>query len=281
MSGLINRYFNLGVKKGGSNICGVYSAQYSLSQELKSVFPLAQTLAAVQYTELPNIELSYTQHIDSAGSYSGSEFNTSNKIELANRNGSVICDMGLLSKISYDFNIDGPFLVTRTFSGFHKPSSGGASSQCSSNTSIRRRQDYTGSSPPGVSIEALSRVVAEISVNRQFVGEFSTRKPYASYIVFPVISTITFEGYTRGADTFNIDAFNTGCAQTNPTKYNLAASSCGTSISINNAVMTSLSYTGGDASEGSSIQKVTVTFTSHDTPAGIKPVIIFPESASS
>lgn len=281
MSGQINKYFNIGVKQCGSNICGVYSAQYSLSQQAQSVFPLGQTIAAVQYTELPNIEMSYSQYIDSAGSYNGSEFNASTKIELANRGGSVICDMGLLSKISYNFNIDGPFLVTKTYTGFHKPTSGGPASTCSGKPAIRRRQDYTGSLPPGLSISGLSSVIAEVSVNRQFVGEFSTRKPYASYVVFPVTSTVTFEGYTDGADSFDINAFAAGCTQTTPTKYSLNVSACGSSISINNAIMTELSYDGADATVGSSPQKVRVTFTSQDTPAGIKPVIIFPESESS
>lgn len=277
----LNKYFNLGLKKCGTNLCGLYSAEYSLSQNIRSVFPFGKDVAIAQYSELPNIELTYSQYLDSAGTFNGSEFNTITKLELANRKGSVICDMALLSKITYDFNIDGPFLVTKNYLGFYKPSSGSASSKCSSTPRIFRRIDYTGTVPNGIDSSALISVQIEIAVNRQLVPELSTRKPYAAYVTFPVVSTITFECYTEGVDTYTIDAFSQSCGQKLLTKNTFTASACGKSIQVKNAVLSNLSYSGADAGIGSKPQTVRASFVSHDTPAGLKPVYIFPDSASS
>ena len=62
----INNFFNLGVKKCGTNLCGLYSAEYSLSQNFRSIFPFSKDIPTAQYSELPNIELTYSQYLDSA-----------------------------------------------------------------------------------------------------------------------------------------------------------------------------------------------------------------------
>jgi hypothetical protein len=272
----INFFHNLGVKSGGP-LCGLYSAQYSFSRSIKSIYSPGNSNPIAKYAELPNIEMSYSQYMDSAGSPSPSEFNSISKIELQNRSGSVICDLALLSKLVYSFTIDGPFLVTKTYQGYGKPAGGGAASICSGTPRIFKRQDYSGGSPPGIGSSVLVGVTAEITVNRQTVPEFATRRPYASFVSYPMTSSIKYDLYTESVDSYILDAFAQACGDPNSTTYSLSAGACGVSVSISKAYVTDLSYSGGDAVKGSSPQTVSVTFTSYETLPGLRSVIKFDE----
>jgi hypothetical protein len=72
-----------------------------------------------------------------------------------------------------------------------------------------------------------------------------------------------------------LDSLQNSCGDPSLGFYSLSASACGKGISINNAVLTELSYSGGDASSGSTPQTVNITFTSYDSYSAIKPVIFF------
>ena len=281
MSGtsLINLYPNIGVKKGSTKLCGLYSAQYSLSRNIKSIYAYGKTSPVTKYAELPNIELSYAQYLDAAGNFDPQEFNSESKLELIIRDSTVVCDKAVLSRLSYSFGIDGPFLVTKTYTGYTKSPAGSGSPNCTGSAPrVFKRQDYKGSVPPGINAEALTSVTVDISVNRETIPEFATRKPYGVYVAFPVTTSIKYEAYTKGADSYVLDMMKNACGDPDMGSYTLSANACGVGITVNNAFLTDLSYSGAEASKGSSPQIVSVTFTSFETYPGIKPVVLFSDS---
>lgn len=275
----VNQYPNLGVKEDGTKLCGLYSAQYSLTRNIASIYSVGSSDAIARYGELPNIELSFSQHLG-AGDVNYTKISKESKIELTNRGGSVVCDKAFLTKINYTFNIDGPFLLSKTYLGYLKGKGGGGSGSESCKDQgpiVYTRKDYTGGFPPGISSSALVSVNVEISIDRQLIGEFATRRPYASYIVFPIKTVFTYEAYTDGVDTLEIDDMKYACGNANQPTYSLNAAACGHSVSTSNAYLTSLSYSGGDANKGAKPQTVTVSFTSFENPSkDLEPVYIFP-----
>lgn len=275
---LLSHFHNLAVSDCGTKICGLYSAQYTLNRSIKSIFSPGSSTPIATYGELPNIELSYSQYLDFAGPPNSSEFNSIKKIDLQNRGGSVVADLAMLTRLSYSFTIDGAFLVTKTYSGYGKPSSGGGagSQPCKDDEPrIFKRQDYSGSSPPGINSSILTGVSVDISVNRQIIPEFATRKPYASYVSFPITSSIKYDVYTEGVDSHTMDAFQQACGDPNSTTHSLSAGACGVSVSITKAYITDITYSGGDATKGSQPQTASITFTSYESIPGIQPVLIF------
>lgn len=281
-TGKISLYPNIGIKKCGENLCGLYSAQYSFNRNIRSIYAAGRSTPVTKYGELPNIEVSYSQHLDASGNFDVSEFNTISKLELAIRDSTVVCDMAFLSRLSYSFNIDGPFLVTKTYTGYSKAQSGSGSVNCE-NGSLRifSRTDYSGSIPPGIASDAITSVTVDITVNRETVPEFATRKPYGIYIVYPITSSIKFDAYTKGADSYVLDSMQNACGDPDLVLYSLSARACGKGITINKALLTDLTYSGGEATANSAPQTVSVTFTSYETFDGIKPTILFDDALTS
>lgn len=273
---LVNRYPNIGVAKCGTSICGVYSAQYSLKQDIKSIFSSGDRNPTVIYSEIPNIEVTFAQYL-TYFDFDYEDLDVPYKIELISRDKTVVCDNAFLTRISYSFTTTGPFIVNQTYSGFTKPKSSDIVPDCIEDDEIHisHWRDFKGNLPPGISSSAISSVSVDISINRQTVAEFATRKPYASYVVYPTTSSITYECYNTGVDSYVLESMKKACGTEDEQKYNLSAGACSKSIAIDQAYLTELSYSGGDAAGGSEPQKVTVGFTSYRSIA--KPVYIFPD----
>ena len=234
---MANRYPDIGIK----GVCGVYSAQYSLSRNIKSIFPFGQNTYISQYSELPNITVTYSQYLDVAGSFNPLEFNSLTSIELVCGASSVVCDDAILNEISYTFNLNGPFLVTRTYIGYKKPTSKSGTQDCSTNKfRPLSRKDYTGSIPGGISSSALISVTATVSVDRQPILEFGSRKPYASVVNFPITSSIKFEAYTNDSDSYVFDNAQNACGDYTISGNTYSATACGKGITINNATLTEI-----------------------------------------
>lgn len=276
---LVNRYPNIGVAKCGTSVCGVYSAQYSLNQNIKSIFSTGDKNPTVTYSELPNIELTYSQYL-TYFDLDYNDFNTASKLELISRDQTIICDNAFLTKLSYSFTTDSPFTVTQTYTGYTKPLKSSLTPACieSEERHIFHRQDFDGTFPPGIASSAISSINIEISINRQIIGEFATRKPYASYVTFPITRSIKYECYNDGVDTYVLESIKEACGTTQEPTYDLTVSACSKSITIDNAYLTELSYGGADAGRGSQPQMVSIGFTSYDSIGQIDPVYFFPDS---
>ena len=266
----ISRYFDVGV----DGLEGLYSAEYSLNNNINTLFGLGNKNAISTYPELPEIELSYQQYTNKGGTFNINEANSLSSYTLYSKNSAVVCDLAYLSQFEYNFSVDGPFLVKKTFKGYAKTSGGGSAGKFNSKYSPNERQDYTGDLPEGLSGELIS-VNLQISINRQVIGQFGSRKPYALVATFTMTSSITYTLY--GSESSVIDTSNTPpCSNPSCIRFKASVGSCSASYSIDNAFITSITYSGADATRGSDFQKVSVTYTSYDTIDGLEPIILFP-----
>lgn len=274
----INQFHNLSVSVCGSNLSGLISAEYGLSRNINNLYQFGKRAPIATYGDMPEIQVSYTGHAKSMGSFSANEANSFSTITINGAEGGVSASLALLSNFRYNFQIDGPFTITKTYTGFAKPSAGGGGGGGSSNVTVTKRADYSGSLPPGIQGNYLQSVTAEISINRQNIGEFATRKPYASVVSFPLQQSITYEVIASSMDSVIISDLYNACQNPDSTTYNASISACGVSFSISKAYVTSIQYSGGEASAGSKPQTISITYTSYEDIPGIKPVIYFDDN---
>lgn len=271
----INFYKDITASKDGGALNGLVSASYSFNRNFNTSYSIGSRSPVAIYGFLPDIDVSYTGYASGIGGFNINEANTESVITISGKNGSVNCANALLSSVSYDFNVNNPFTITKTFRGYSKPAGGGGGGSSAGQPYIIKRQDYSGSLPPGLSGNYLIGVKAEISIQRQNIEQFATRKPYASVITFPISKSITYEVLASSMDSITVDSLITACQNPNSTKYTASISACGISFSIDNAYVTAINYNGGEASSTSSIQTISVTYTSYDDIQGLKPVILF------
>lgn len=273
----INQFHKLSVTKCGNSLSGLISAEYALSRNINSLYKMGNSSPIATYGDMPEIQVSYTGHAAEMGSFNVSEANKLSDITINGVNGGVNASLALLSNFSYNFQTDGPFTITKSYLGFVKSSaqSGGGGGGGSPQVQVLKRADYSGSLPPGISGNYLQGVSAEISINRENIGEFATRKPYASIVQFPTQQSITYEVIASSMDSITISDLYNACKNPNSDTYDASIAACGVSFGISKAYVTNIQYSGGEASAGSKPQTISITYTSYEKIPGLKPVIYF------
>lgn len=276
----INQFHKLSVTNCGTSLSGLISAEYALTRNINTLYKIGNRSPIATYGDMPEIQVSYTGHAPEMGSFNSSEANKLSTITISGANGGVSASLALLSKFSYNFQTDGPFTITKSYTGFAKPSAGGGGGGGGGygSVTVAKRADYGGNLPAGISGNYLQSVSAEISINRQNIGEFATRKPYASVVQFPLQQSITYEVIASAMDSITIENLYAACKNPDSQTYSASISACGASFSISKAYVTSIQYSGGEASLGSKPQTISITYTSYEDIPGIKPVIYFDDT---
>ena len=123
----------------------------------------------------------------------------------------------------------------------------------------------------------ISNISIDAKINRSFVNELGTRKPYASYINFPIEISSTFECIVQNFDSINFALDQTACKNSTAYKETIPIEVCGSTFTLIDAQLTNFSYSGGEANSNSNL-RLSVTYTSYATPANAVPVIILPDS---
>ena len=310
MPGLNKRvYFAcLGVSRCDNNqiLNDVISTELGLNININNILTPGSTSPVATYSDRPDVDFSYTSYLTSFTSI-GSEyalnsfggFNMTVGLDaddsqtygglfsgasayLANVVGSpphtaISCSLANLTSVTYSLPVDGFFTVTRSYKGFSKKSSALPTPFTESQGSPKRRQCFTGTLPNGIVNNAAQNIDIVYTINRTPVSEFATRKPYASYVNFPIETTVTIDLLTQGLDSYTIDAMQTACKNITPLKEDISISVQGAgSLQIKGCYLTGLRYSGG-AANGSDNQTLSATYTSYQTIDGIKPVIFAPE----
>lgn len=271
----INQFHKLSVTKSGSSLSGLISAEYALSRNINNLYKIGNSAPIATYGDMPEIQVSYTGHAAAMGSFNVSEANELSDITINGVNGGVNASLALLSKFSYNFQTDGPFTITKSYLGFAKSSAQSGGGGGGGLAQVLKRADYSGSLPPGISGNYLQGVNVEITINRQNIGEFATRKPYASVVQFPTQQSITYEVIASSMDSITIDDLYNACKNPNSATYDASIAACGVSFGISKAYVTNIQYSGGEASAGSKPQTISITYTSYEKIPGLKPVIYF------
>lgn len=312
MPGLNNRvYFAcLGISKCSDStiLQHIISADLSMDININSVLPQGSTKTVGTYADTPNAQFNYTEYLQPfvpiaqeyginnfvgfkmavgldgttsetyGGLFSGSSTLLSG-VQGSPPYAAIRVSLANLTSISYNFPVNGFFTTTRSFSGYSKKSISPPSSftESEANPEVRRRHHFTGTLPNGISNNAIQNIDVTYTINRTPVPEFATRKPYASYINFPIETNVTFELLTQKLDTYNLDPMQTACKSLSSLKEDIVISVCDCgSITIKKAFLTSIRYSGAEANSNSN-QTISVTYTSYEPIDDIEPVIIVPD----
>lgn len=281
----------------------VISADLSVAVNINNIFSPGSTTPTTTYAEMPNVDFSYTSYLTSfqpiTSEYGLNNFvgfnlavgldstNTSSYAGLfsgastimADATGSppyaaVGCSLANLSSIVYSLPVDGFFTVKRSYKGFAKTSPTPPSSFTESTRNTLRRQCFQGTLPNGIADNAIQNIDITYSINRTMVQEFATRKPYASYVNFPIETTVQFELLTQKLDTYTINSMQTACRNIGSLKENIVISvEQAGSLNIRDAYLTNIAYNGGSANSNDN-QTMSVTYTSYAPIEGLKPVTI-------
>ena len=276
---------------GGTPIEGVQSVSLSANRSVSTIFTPGKKTYSGKYSNLPDIELSYTKYVNSLTSFSS-------EAGLSDYTGFTIlagddtkkCLSGslttigfkqlLLSSITYTISVDGPFTVERKYKGWSSEAcaSGGLGVFANCDTpivsTIKRRGCFSGSSLPSeISAQTIQSVTITFTVNREFINQLGSRKPYASYVTFPVETSCTFDVLAKSLSSIDFPQ-PVDCKNTSAVETNISLGIGGSSISIDKAILTGLNYSGGEAKKGGSNLRISATYTSYETPSSLKPFII-------
>ena len=270
----INRFKDITLTKCGTSIDGLTSVSYSLSRNINTFFTTGSSNPVANYGSLPDIEISYTGYANAIGGFDLSEANSASTLTINGKNGGVSCAYALLSSVSYNMSVNEPFTITKSYRGYVKPSAGGGGGGSNLIGYTIKRWDYTGGLPPDFSGNHLQKVSVDISIDREYVGEFATRKPYASVVTYPMKQSMTFELLSDQLDSSTVDELYNACENPQSTTYSPSIGACGISYSLSNAYITAINYSGGEAQVNGSPQTISVTYTSYDSIDGIEPVLM-------
>lgn len=276
---VVNQFKDLTASVCGSPKNGLVSVSYSLSQTVNNIFRKGNP-EPISYAPLADIEATLTGYANGdIGDFSLAEANGFQKIDINGKGGGVSVDYAVLTGVSYNMTVDEPFTISKTYSGFAKPNGSSSSEESSLIPYVIKRGDYTGGLPPGLSGNYLVSVKGEISIDRSYIEQFATRKPYASVVNYPVTRSITYEVYASSMDSITISDIQNSCQNPTSSRYNVSIGACGIGFNVDKAFATSIQYNGADAGSGG-FQTISVTYTSYANIEGLEPVIILDELES-
>lgn len=274
-------------------IDGVKSVGFSFSRGITNVYGRGSSNPAATYGQLPDIQFDYSSHVTYNSGFPGfqNEPGLSDYVSfdmsigsdteelLTNPIQTIRASYMLLNSVTYNLAVDGLFSIDRTFQGWNKTSNCGTGPGRSSESSgiiLNRAAFNSGGSslPSPLANTALQNIQVSINVNRSFVSEFATRKPYASYINFPIETTCKFEALILDSlDEYNFDLLQNACKNGPLYTQDIVIGTCaGSPITIEKAYLTSFDYSGADAQANGDNLRLSLTYTGYQSPAGIKPV---------
>lgn len=276
-------------------IDGVKSVGFSLSRSINNVYGRGNSTPAATYGQMPEIEFSYSSHATYTTGFPGfpNEPGLNNYVSFDMMIGSdtdtylstpiqtIRASYMLLNSVTYNLAVDGLFSIDRTFKGWNKTSNCGQGLgrlAPSSGIVLNRAafEENTSTLPAVLSGTMLQNIKVTMSINRSFVGEFATRKPYASYITFPIETSCTFDTViTNNLDQFSFDVLQTACKNGPLFTEDLKIDTCGAGaiINVDKAHLTSFSYGGAEAQNNGGNMTLSLTYTGYQSPSGIEPII--------
>lgn len=295
----------LGVAKCNGNILSrVISTELGLTRKINNIFSPGSSTPVATYSDIADVDFSYTSYLDTfipidqedgvndfvgfdmtigldyndstkqsfAGLFSGASSLLNDAVGSPPYAG-VRCSMANLISLRYSLPVDGFFTVTRSYKGFSKSTADAPPPFSESQGSVKRRQCFQGNLPASISNNAVQNIDITYSINRTPVGEFATRKPYASYVNYPIETSISFTMLTQSMDSYSFDALQSACRTNSPAAENISivVDGAGT-LNIGSAYLTDLKYSGGAANSNDN-QTLTATYVSYQTISGIEPII--------
>lgn len=287
-------YSCLGVSIGsGARLVGATSIGITGNRNVSTIYALQNKNPVATYSAMPDIELTISSYLSSFTDVAN-EPGLSDWTKVIVYAGPDDCPVlaankknafgyALLNSIKYNLPSEGFFTKEVTYKALNKKICS-VNESCNQNATgtegnVLTRQCYSSGRPSVIGNNPITNISIETKINRNFVYQFGTRTPYASYINFPVETSCTYECIVQDFDSVSFDLAQTACRndQGYSENINIALSGNGGSFSISNARLTDFNYSGGEANSNSNM-KFSVTYTGYSTPASASPVIILPET---
>ncbi len=284
-------YACLGVAPcGATGFTRVISGSLSFDRSYKNIFTRGNRNPIATWGEIPNVDFTYSQYLTSfvplasevgINSFTGFDLFVGDDTaeNLTNPILGARCSLALLESVTYNLSVDGFFTVERKYKGVSKPAYSPGGGVPAASGTVPRRQYYVSGLPAKLNNNPIQNISISFSINRNAIEQFATRKPYASVINYPIETNVTFEVLNQNGESYTADANITACQNPTSNKENISISLCeGGGITIPNAYLVSLNYSGGEANSNSN-QTITASFVSYDVEnsSSIKPVILTPE----
>lgn len=280
---------------GARPIDGVKSVGFSLSRSITNVYGRGNSTPAATYGQLPDIEFSYSSYATSGTGFPGFQqepglkdfvsfdmmIGSDTAPLLITPTQTIRMSYMLLSSVTYNLAVEGLFSIDRTFKGWNKSSSCGQGlgrTVASSGVVLNRAgfSPQNSTLPSLLSNSAIQNINVTMNINRSFVGEFATRKPYASYINFPIETSCTIETVVQNSlENYSFDLLQTACRNGPLYTENLKIATCagGSPIIVDKAQLVSFDYSGAEAKQGGGNLRLSLTYTGYQPPKGLEPVI--------
>lgn len=297
-------YSCYGIAKCGEPLIqGARSISISANKAFTNLYAPGEKDATATYSSLPDVTLSYSSYLKSIPALSSEPgINNYTGFDVAIGNDDAECitpkasmrfSYMFLKSITYKFSVEDFFTIDREYVGWIKDATCNKPGALSCNpeppakpetlVSGRRKYDKNSKVPSIVSFNksSLQNITVTCNINRQYVQEFATRKPYASYVVFPVERNVVFNTLiTDTLDSYNLKYLSKACKNNKSDKedINIAVCEGGGSVDIPKAYFTNLGYNGADVTGGN--LEFSLTFTSYESDIITKPVVLIPDSGS-
>lgn len=285
-------YACLGVSVGGGGrLEGATSVGISASRDISTIFASQNKNPIATYAAVPQIEISISSYLNSFTSLDNEPgfsdwtdiaiFAGSDECPILAANQKNVFNYALLSGIKYNLPAEGFFTVEKTYQGLNKKPCA-VNEACNPNAiaqqgEVKTRHYYKGGRPSVIGNNPISNISIDAKINRSFVNEFGTRKPYASYINFPIELSCTFECIVQDFDSISFALDQTACKNSTAYKETIPIEICGSTFTITDAQLTNFSYSGAEANSNSNLS-LSVTYTAYSTPSNTVPVIMFPDT---
>lgn len=290
-------YACLGVAPcGGDGYTKVISGSLSFERPYNNIFTRGNRNPIAIWGEIPNVTFTYKKYLDSfsplyqelgINDFVGFDLFIGKDTEknLTESTSGARCSLALLERVTYNLSVSESFTVERQYKGSSKPLYTGISSVPAASGNVARREYFVSGLPGKLNNNPIQNITISFSINRNAVEQFATRKPYAYTVNWPIETNVTFELLNQNGESYIADSNITACKNPTSNKEDITISICSgadtptpSSITIPNAYLTSLNYSGADANSNSN-QIITTSFTSYDVVNSqlIKPVILTPE----
>lgn len=275
---------------------GVQSVGVSSQSNNEYIIPIGSKNPAIVYSKGPDISFTYTEAFDTLQELTAIDgcndfidlfmFVGEDDEECMDARKYIRCRYLLLESVTYSLAVDGIFTCEKSYKGFSRYICSGQAITmpgCGSETSsgvVGSRKNFNISSsslPSVISQNTLQSISLKYSINREAINEPGTRTPYGFMTRFPIETSCTFELLSRDLDSGTQDFADSSCSGLTLSSSSFTIATCGingnnSSITIDNANLSSISYNGGDAT--GSNQTISAEFITYQDP-GINALVEF------
>lgn len=280
-------YASHGVKVAGVTVTGAQSVSVNTNFELEQVFQLGRLAIYDNIQNDPDIEVTISKILDGGNTiYNLATVGGGTLIDNANKQATVVLGIGedtndalsttsavtmtgmYLSSVNYTLPVDGFFTEEVSFLGSSKTVAGSVTAPAGNSTPniAARRQNLSSTTvyPSHVSDKNISNITVSADLGREKMYKLGQFSPFHRFVNFPLEITVSFDVIGNEGDGVEAQEVSGECTGREYTFESIKLEICDNDGNIDytidlkdKCVLSSVSYSGGDATGGN----VTITYT--------------------